>query len=111
MKNPDLTLTFLGSGDAFGSGGRLQTSIHVDTGASSFLIDCGASSLISMKRLGIDPHGITTILVTHLHGTHFCGIPFLIRETQVISHRSKPLTTPTLSPFNMGRADRRTKPQ
>jgi len=92
MKNPDLTLTFLGSGDAFGSGGRLQTSIHVDTGASSFLIDCGASALISMKRMGIDPHGITTILVTHLHGDHFCGIPFLIRETQIISHRSKPLT-------------------
>jgi ribonuclease BN (tRNA processing enzyme) len=45
-----------------------------------------------MKRLGIDPHGITTILVTHLHGDHFCGIPFLIRETQIISQRSKPLT-------------------
>jgi hypothetical protein len=33
----------LGSGDAFGSGGRLNTCFVVHRGASSFLIDCGAS--------------------------------------------------------------------
>ncbi len=46
-------LRFLGSGDNFGSGGRFQACIHVDTGATRFLMDCGASSLIPMKRAGI----------------------------------------------------------
>jgi ribonuclease BN (tRNA processing enzyme) len=87
-----LLLTFLGSGDAFGSGGRLQTSFHVEADQCSFLIDCGSSALVSMKRLGIDPDGISTIFVSHLHGDHFSGIPFILRETQIISKRSKPLT-------------------
>ena len=48
-----MRLTIIGCGDAFGSGGRLQTSLHVRSGASTFLIDCGASSLIGMHRLGL----------------------------------------------------------
>lgn len=84
-------VTFLGTGDAFGSGGRLQPSIHVSTGNGSFLIDCGASALISMKRLSIQPDSIHTIFISHLHGDHFSGIPFILRETQILSKRSAPL--------------------
>jgi ribonuclease BN (tRNA processing enzyme) len=90
--NHRLTVTFLGTGDAFGSGGRLQPSIHVSSRNSSFLIDCGASALLSMKRLSIHPDGIHTIFISHLHGDHFSGIPFILRETQIISQRSAPLT-------------------
>jgi ribonuclease BN (tRNA processing enzyme) len=100
------TLTFLGSGDAFGSGGRLQSAIHVDTGNGSFLMDCGASALISMKRLGINPDGVSTILISHLHGDHFGGIPFILRETQIISKRSKPLTI--AGPAGLGESVRAT---
>jgi ribonuclease BN (tRNA processing enzyme) len=88
----EVRLQFLGSGDAFGSGGRLQTCLHL-TGAhaGSVLIDCGASSLIGMKRAGIDPSGIEWILITHLHGDHFGGVPFMILDGQ-FSRRSRPLT-------------------
>ncbi|MGH9767131.1 MAG: MBL fold metallo-hydrolase [Blastocatellia bacterium] len=82
---------FLGSGDAFGSGGRFQTCIYVDGEDTKFLIDCGASSLIAMKRYGVDPSAIDFILLTHLHGDHFGGVPFLIRETQIVSQRATPL--------------------
>ena len=48
-----MKLTVVGCGDAFGSGGRLQTSYHVATADTQFLIDCGASTLIGLDRQGI----------------------------------------------------------
>jgi ribonuclease BN (tRNA processing enzyme) len=73
---------FLGSGDAFGSGGRFQTCIHVESGASQLLLDCGASSLIAMRRFGVDPQAIDTVILSHLHGDHFGGVPFLVLDGQ-----------------------------
>jgi len=84
-------LRFLGSGDNFGSGGRFQACIHVDAGATRFLLDCGASSLIAMKRAGISSASIDVILISHLHGDHFGGIPFFILDAQLISRREAPL--------------------
>jgi len=81
---------FLGSGDAFGSGGRLQSCICVQSGEVRFLLDCGASALVGMKRYGVDPSGIGLILLSHLHGDHFGGIPFLILDGQ-FSRRTQPL--------------------
>ena len=75
-------IRFLGSGDAFGSGGRLQTCIFVESNGESCLIDCGASSLTGLKRSGIDPNLVGTILISHLHGDHFGGLPFLILDGQ-----------------------------
>src|SRR5437667_7514343 len=82
---------FLGSGDAFGSGGRFQACIHVRTGDSSVLLDCGASSLIAMRRFGVEPNEIDAILISHLHGDHFGGIPFFILDGQFLSKRDRPL--------------------
>ena len=45
-----VSVKFLGCGDNFGSGGRFQTCISVQSEAAAFLIDCGASALISMKN-------------------------------------------------------------
>jgi len=86
-----VTVRFLGSGDAFGSGGRFNTCIHVAARSATFLIDCGASSLIAMKRFGVDAADIGLIVLSHLHGDHFGGIPFLIRETQIARRREAPL--------------------
>ena len=86
-----VSVKFLGSGDAFGSGGRLQTCIYVESEAAKFLIDCGASSLISMKQYGVSLLDVETILISHLHGDHFAGIPFFILDSQLISRRSDPL--------------------
>ena len=87
----EVKVRFLGSGDAFGSGGRLQACIHVEAGAMDFLLDCGASALCAMKRLGVPPSSVEAIILTHLHGDHFGGIPFFLLEAQLVSKREKPL--------------------
>lgn len=86
-----MQLSFVGCGDAFGSGNRFNTCFHVTGNEVDFLIDCGASSLISLKKLGIDLKSIKTILITHFHADHFGGIPFLILDAQ-FSRREAPLT-------------------
>jgi ribonuclease BN (tRNA processing enzyme) len=86
-------LTFLGSGDAFGSGGRFNTCFHLERAAGGdVLIDCGASSMVAIRKQGVDPNAIAAILVTHLHGDHFGGLPFFILDAQLVSRRTAPLT-------------------
>jgi len=81
----------LGSGDAFGSGGRLQACFYLSSEKFRFLLDCGTSSLIAMKRFGVDPYSIDLILTSHLHGDHFGGIPFFILDGQ-FRRQTRPLT-------------------
>jgi ribonuclease BN (tRNA processing enzyme) len=87
-----MRVKFLGSGDAFGSGGRLNTCFLVDRGEANFLIDCGASAMISIRRFNMDPNSVETILLSHLHGDHFGGLPFFILDAQLISKRTAPLS-------------------
>jgi ribonuclease BN (tRNA processing enzyme) len=84
-------LRILGSGDAFGSGGRFNTCFLVERAEAGFLIDCGASAMIAMRRFGVDPNRIGAIFLSHLHADHFGGVPFFILEAQYVSRRSEPL--------------------
>lgn len=84
-------IQFLGSGDAFGSGGRLQSCILVKYSHGQFLIDCGASCLIGMNQYGIDPSDIGMIFISHLHGDHCGGIPFFLIGSQLLYKRTEPL--------------------
>jgi ribonuclease BN (tRNA processing enzyme) len=87
-----VSVRFVGSGDAFGSGGRLQTCIVVDSPGSRFAIDFGTSSLIGLAQQGIDHNSIDAVLVTHLHGDHCGGIPFLLMDAMLAAKRTRPLT-------------------
>jgi ribonuclease BN (tRNA processing enzyme) len=81
---------FIGSGDAFGSGGRAQACILLEHAGHRTLLDCGATSLQAMKRQGIDPRSIDAVLVTHYHGDHAGGLPYMILDGQ-FSKRERPL--------------------
>ncbi len=85
-----MRVRFVGSGDAFGSGGRWQTCIQLSRGGQVLLVDCGATTLAALKAQGLDPNAVGAVAVTHLHGDHFGGLPFLILDGQ-FSRRSEPL--------------------
>jgi ribonuclease BN (tRNA processing enzyme) len=95
-----MQLQFVGSGDAFGSGGRFNTCFHVAGREFNFLIDCGASSLIAMKRFGIDCNAIDLIVLTHYHADHCGGVPFFILNAQYLAQRTRPLTIAGPPPIN-----------
>ncbi len=86
-----MRLTIAGSGDAFGSGGRLNTCFWLETGRSTLLIDCGASALPALKACKLDPNQIEAVVFSHLHGDHFGGLPFLLLDAQFLSRRETPL--------------------
>ena len=86
-----MQMRFLGCGDVFGSGGRLNTCFLVDRGDASFLVDCGASGMISIRRFGVDPNSIGAIILSHLHADHFGGLPTFLLDAQVVSQRTRPL--------------------
>jgi ribonuclease BN (tRNA processing enzyme) len=85
------SIRFVGSGDSFGSGGRFQTCILGDIDGVRFLLDCGASSLIAMRAQGVDPNTIDAVLLTHMHGDHCAGVPFLLVDAMLGSKRQRPL--------------------
>lgn len=90
--NNEIKITFLGTGDAFGHGGRLQPCIMVETPLHRFLMDCGATATLAMHRYGIAPNDIELILISHLHGDHFGGLPFFMLDAQLHSKRRETLT-------------------
>jgi len=85
-------LTVLGSGDAFGSGGRLHSAYLVESPHATFLLECGPTVLQGLKRAGRDAGAIDFVLVSHLHGDHFGGLPFLFMEYRYERERTRPLT-------------------
>jgi ribonuclease BN (tRNA processing enzyme) len=66
-----------------GSGGRYQTCIALAEeapAAPTVLLDCGATTMTALREQRIDPNEIRTVLVSHLHGDHFGGLPFLVLD-------------------------------
>ena len=85
-------IQFLGTGDAFCSGGRFQTCFLVKVPDYCFLIDCGVTSLLALKSRNIDSNFIDGIIITHFHGDHFGGLPYVLLEANFAKKRTSPLT-------------------
>jgi len=86
-----MKLYILGCGDAFGSGGRNNSGYLVDAGDRLFLLDCGPTTLLAMKRAGFDPRQLDVVFLSHLHGDHFGGLPFFFLDALHENPRVKPL--------------------
>ena len=87
-----VTVRFVGSGDSFGSGGRFQACILIEGPRSRVALDFGASSLIALAQQGIEHNSIDAIVLTHLHGDHCGGVPFLLIDAMLAARRERPLT-------------------
>ena len=87
-----MRLTIVGSGDAFGSGGRSNTCFWLETAKSTLAVDFGASALPALKALRLEPNAIDGVVLSHLHGDHFGGLPFFLLDAQFLARRERPLT-------------------
>ena len=86
-----MKVTIVGSGDAFGSGGRAHTCFRINSGGAGALVDFGAGSIGSFKKLGLSFDAIDAVAISHLHGDHFGGLPFLLLDCQFVARRTRPL--------------------
>jgi ribonuclease BN (tRNA processing enzyme) len=85
-----IDVTVLGSGDAFCSGGHFHAAYLFETGGATFLVDCGPTILASMKQRGLDTARLDFVVVSHMHGDHFGGLPFLVLEYMYERRRERP---------------------
>lgn len=86
-----MKLTVLGCGDAFASSGRFNTAFLLEQDGHKVLLDCGASTLIRLKQLGLPVDEIHHIVITHFHGDHYGGLPFLVLSNRLEYQRQYPL--------------------
>jgi ribonuclease BN (tRNA processing enzyme) len=86
-----MQVTVVGSGDAFGSGGRFMTAYLIDTDAGPVLLDCGATITVALARAGRDPNSIPTVVISHLHGDHFAGLIWIYVQALYAVKRVTPL--------------------
>lgn len=83
-----MELTFLGSSNAFASEGRYWSSFIID---QKYIFDAPPTLLPHLKRLGVSLPDIEVIFITHFHGDHFVGLPFLLLEYVYMTQRTKDL--------------------
>lgn len=86
-----MRVTVLGAGDAFSSGGQRQSGYLVETDSATFLLDCGTTTLLALKTLRIPAERIDFVAISHMHGDHFGGLPFLFLEYLYEQPRTRPL--------------------
>ena len=62
------------------------------------LIDCGEGTQIQLQKAGLGLGKCTTVLITHLHGDHYFGLPGLL-SSLALSGRTAPLRV--VSPLHL----------
>jgi len=87
-----VTVTLMGTGDAFASFGRSQSGYLIDSPAGRILLEAGPGLMQALKGSGVSTDSFDLLLISHLHGDHFGGLPFLILDYMWETRRKKTLT-------------------
>jgi ribonuclease BN (tRNA processing enzyme) len=87
-----VSVRVLGAGDAFNSAVRCHASYLVRAPSTCFLLDCGPTVLLALRRDGIASLDLDAVVLSHLHGDHFAGLPFLFVAWIHQTPRTRPFT-------------------
>jgi ribonuclease BN (tRNA processing enzyme) len=71
----NFNLTFIGSGNAFSPDGLCCNGFLVN---DRFLFDAPPQSLSSLNTVGAAINELDAVIISHHHGDHFLGLPFLL---------------------------------
>jgi len=75
----DLWITFVGTAASVPTASRGTSSTLVVRGGDRVLIDCGEGTQRQLLRSGLGLVDVDAILITHLHGDHYLGLPGLLK--------------------------------
>jgi len=83
--------TVLGSGAALPTGARHCSAQVVNINGYKLLLDCAEGTQDGIRRCHLKLQSIGTILISHLHGDHFFGLPGLL-STMHLCGRTESVT-------------------
>lgn len=87
----EFNILVLGSGAATPTYTRHCSSQLVNICGSHILIDCGEYTQNQLRKYHQKIQGIKMVLISHLHGDHFFGLPGLLSTMHLLG-RTEPLT-------------------
>lgn len=70
-----LDLRFVGTGNAFAPEGLCWNGFLAN---DRYLFEAPPQALMSLNRLGVNANELEAVVLSHHHGDHFLGLPFLI---------------------------------
>ena len=87
---------FLGSGDAVASGGRRQAAIFLAARGAGrgVLLDAGPGCHAALRKEGLSSADLDAVILSHFHGDHCGGFPFL----ELDRRRVRGLPLPVFAP-------------
>lgn len=75
----DLWVTFIGTAASVPTAARGTAATLIARGGDRFLVDCGEGTQRQLLRSGVGLVELDLILITHLHGDHYLGLPGLLK--------------------------------
>ncbi|MEO0735051.1 MAG: ribonuclease Z, partial [Bacteroidota bacterium] len=91
-------LTLLGTSAALPTANRFASAALLRSEKTSVLLDCGEGTQIRLQQAGLGLGKCAHILLTHLHGDHYFGLPGLL-SSLALNGRTKPLTIVSPEPI------------
>ena len=86
----DLYVTLIGTSASVPTAARGTAATLISRGGERWLVDCGEGTQRQLLRSGLGLVDLDLLLVTHLHGDHYLGLPGLLK-TYGLRGRERPL--------------------
>ena len=90
-----MDVTFLGTGSAMPTPGRMQSGLLVDDGERSLLVDCGSGVLNRLAGTDTGYDGVATVLVSHHHLDHVSDLLALLKARWLAGEEHLEVVGPT----------------